>query len=99
MTKYTIILEPTNTGFVAHCAELPSCTVHGETREIAEGNIWDAIVLAQRVLRANNLTIPQVGNPMAQGDSIDLTIQRVLKARFEAGYPLEISISEIEIDD
>ncbi len=64
MLKYTVILEPENTGgFSAHCPSMPGCVAQGENKESAIENIRVAIISAASAWQEDDLNAPE--------DSID----------------------------
>ncbi|MCK4662152.1 MAG: type II toxin-antitoxin system HicB family antitoxin [Bacteroidales bacterium] len=59
MKKYLIILEKTKTGYSVYVPDLPGCIAIGETREIAQDNIYEAIKFHLEGLQEENLLIPE----------------------------------------
>ena len=59
MKKYLIILEKTETGYSVYVPDLPGCIATGETREIAEENIYEAIIFHLNGLKEENMLMPE----------------------------------------
>lgn len=59
MRKYLVIYEKTGTGYSAYVPDLPGCIASGESKEIVEGLIYDAIQLHIEALTEANLSIPE----------------------------------------
>ncbi len=59
MKKYLIILEKTETGYSVYVPDLPGCIATGETREIAEENIYEAIKFHLNGLKEENMLMPE----------------------------------------
>ncbi|MCK4662150.1 MAG: type II toxin-antitoxin system HicB family antitoxin [Bacteroidales bacterium] len=55
MKKYLIILEKTKTGYSVYVPDLHGCIATGETREIAQDNIYEAIKFHLEGLQEENL--------------------------------------------
>lgn len=58
MTKYLIVIEPTDTGFSAYSPDLPGCASTGETRSETERNMREAIEFHLEGLREEGYEIP-----------------------------------------
>jgi predicted RNase H-like HicB family nuclease len=58
MSRYLIILEPTDTGFSAYSPDLPGCASTGTTREEVEVNMREAIELHLDGLREDGQPVP-----------------------------------------
>ena len=64
MLKYTVILEPENTGgYSVHCPSMPGCIAQGENKESAIENIKLAILSSAKAWKEDDLDAPE--------DSID----------------------------
>ncbi len=59
MKKYLIILEQTETGYSVYVPDLPGCIATGETKEIAEENIYEAIRFHLDGLKEENMLMPE----------------------------------------
>lgn len=57
--KYLVIIESTETGYSAYVPDLPGCINVGETREDAEANIHEAILLHLEGLKEDGQEIPK----------------------------------------
>ena len=69
MQKYLIIKEKTETGFSSYVPDLPGCIATGDTKEVLEKNIYEAIQFHLEGLKAEGLNIPE-GKSEAQVLSI-----------------------------
>ena len=58
MTKYLIVIEPTQTGFSSFSPDLPGCVSTGETRATCESNMREAIEFHLDGLRAEGEAVP-----------------------------------------
>lgn len=58
MTKYLIVIEPTQTGFSAFSPDLPGCVSTGGTRAACESNMREAIAFHLDGLRAEGEDAP-----------------------------------------
>jgi predicted RNase H-like HicB family nuclease len=58
MSRYLIILEPTDNGFSAYSPDLPGCASTGTTREEVEVNMREAIELHLDGLREDGQPVP-----------------------------------------
>ncbi len=58
MTKYLIVVEPTQTGYSAFSPDLDGCVATGRTREEVERNMRDAIQFHLQGLRLEGLDTP-----------------------------------------
>jgi predicted RNase H-like HicB family nuclease len=56
--RYLIIIEATETGFSAYAPDLPGCVATGESREIVEQEICEAITLHLNGLIERGMAIP-----------------------------------------
>jgi predicted RNase H-like HicB family nuclease len=59
MTKYLVVIEPTQTGFSAYSPDLPGCVSTGRTREEVEQNMREAITFHVEGLREEGLAVPE----------------------------------------
>ena len=59
MRKFLIIIERTETGFSAYVPDLPGCIATGDTKELVENNIYEAIQFHLEGLKEEGLTIPE----------------------------------------
>ncbi|MGR6034471.1 MAG: type II toxin-antitoxin system HicB family antitoxin [Candidatus Nitrosoglobus sp.] len=57
--KYLIIIEKTETGYLAYSPDLPGCISTGATREETEKNMREAIEFHLEGLRLEGEPIPQ----------------------------------------
>ena len=58
MSRYLIVIEPTETGFSAYSPDLPGCVSTGATREAVEQNMREAIEFHLDTLREEGQPIP-----------------------------------------
>ncbi len=58
MTQYTIIIEPTDTGYSAYVPDLPGCITVGDTVEEARTFMTEAISLYVDTLKDKGLAVP-----------------------------------------
>lgn len=56
--QYTIIIQPSEGGYVAFAPSLPGCMTQGNTLEEAKANITDAIEAYLEVLKEDGDPIP-----------------------------------------
>lgn len=59
MTKYLIVVEPTQTGFSAYSPDLPGCIATGSTRAEVERNMREAIAFHLDGLREEGQAVPE----------------------------------------
>lgn len=62
MIKYLVVFEKTATGFSVYVPDLPGCVATGETKDIAEKNIYKAIIFHLEGLREESQEIPQTSS-------------------------------------
>lgn len=65
MSRYLIILEPTETGFSAYSPDLPGCVSTGKTREEVQKNMKTAIEFHLEGLRSQGDPIPRPSSEIA----------------------------------
>lgn len=65
MTKYLVIIEPTETGFSAYSPDVPGCTATGETRDQVHNNFQEALEFHLEGLLLEGLEIPK---PLSSAD-------------------------------
>ncbi len=58
MSRYLIIIEPTDTGFSAYSPDLPGCIATGQTRSDVEQKMKEAIEFHLDGLRQEGLPVP-----------------------------------------
>jgi predicted RNase H-like HicB family nuclease len=58
MSRYLIILEPTEQGFSAYSPDLPGCVSTGRTRAEVEANMLEAIQLHLDGMREDGQPVP-----------------------------------------
>ena len=58
MTRYVVLIEPTETGFSAYSPDLPGCISTGRTPEEVEANMREAVSGHLEELREAGLPIP-----------------------------------------
>jgi predicted RNase H-like HicB family nuclease len=58
MSRYLIVIEPTETGFSAFSPDLPGCVSTGETRTAVEQHMREAIEFHLDGLRKDGAPIP-----------------------------------------
>ncbi len=59
MSRYLIVIEPTETGFSAYSPDLPGCVSTGGTRGEVEVNMREAIEFHLEGLREEGLPVPE----------------------------------------
>ena len=59
MSRYLIIVEPTDTGFSAYSPDVPGCVATGRTREDVEREMRDAIAFHLDGLREDGQPVPR----------------------------------------
>jgi predicted RNase H-like HicB family nuclease len=59
MSRYLILIEPTETGFAAYSPDLPGCVSTGRTTAEVEANMREAVESHLREMRAAGLPIPK----------------------------------------
>lgn len=59
MRKFLIIIEKSETGFGAYSPDIPGCVAVGDTHEVAEQKIFEAIQFHLEGLREEGLPIPK----------------------------------------
>jgi predicted RNase H-like HicB family nuclease len=59
MTRYLILIEPTDTGFSAYSPDLPGCVSTGRTAAEVESNMREAVEGHLEELRLSGLPIPK----------------------------------------
>lgn len=65
MTKYLVIIEPTETGFSAYSPDVPGCTATGKTRDEVHNNFQEALEFHLEGLLLEGLEIPK---PLSSAD-------------------------------
>jgi len=90
--KFTVILEPEETGYSVHCPALSGCVSQGDSRDEALANIREAIegILALREKR--HMPLP--------GETPELVAKEIgccLEERRAEGLPLTIETEEVEV--
>jgi predicted RNase H-like HicB family nuclease len=68
MSKYLVVIEPTQTGFSAYSPDLPGCVSTGSTREEVEQNMREAIAFHIEGLREEGLQVPEANSYSAYVD-------------------------------
>ena len=69
MTQYTIIIEPTNTGYSAYVPDLPECITVGDTIEETRNFMKEAIGLYIDTLKDKGLAVLP---PVVVSDSVSV---------------------------
>ena len=59
MTKYLVIFEQSETGYSAYVPDLPGCVATGDTKELTEHNIYEAIQFHLEGLEAEGMDVPK----------------------------------------
>ena len=67
--KYSVVIEPTDTGFGAYVPDLPGCVSTGATLAEVEGNIREAIAFHLDGMIEDGDPIPE---PRALGTSVEV---------------------------
>ena len=58
MKKYLVVIEETNTGYLAYSPDLEGCVSTGHTREEVEKNMQEAIEFHLEGMRREGLRVP-----------------------------------------
>ncbi len=94
MLKYTVILEPENTGgYSVHCPSMPGCIAQGENKESAIENIKLAILSSAKAWKEDDLDAPE--------DSIDKIadeIFEILISRQSEKLSLALETAEVLVE-
>jgi len=69
MTRYLILIEPSETGFSAYSPDVPGCVSTGRTPEDVELNIRGAVEAHLEELRLAGLPLPK---PMTSAGYVDV---------------------------
>jgi len=67
MQEYTIIIEPTDTGYSAYAPDLPGCVTVGDTVEETKAFMKEAISLYIDTLKEKGMAVPP---PSVLSDSV-----------------------------
>ena len=59
MSRFLIVIEPTETEFSSYSPDLPGCVSTGRTREEVEQNMREAIEFHLEGLREEGLPVPE----------------------------------------
>lgn len=59
MSRYLIVIEPTETGYSAYSPDLPGCVSTGKTPEEVERQMKEAIAFHLEGLKEDGLPIPE----------------------------------------
>ena len=59
MKKYVAIFEKTGTGFSAYVPDLPGCIASGDTKQMVERNIYEAIIFHLEGLAEDGELLPE----------------------------------------
>lgn len=59
MSRYLIVIEPTETGFSAYSPDLPGCVSTGQSRAEVERNMKEAMEFHLDGLRDEGLPVPE----------------------------------------
>ena len=59
MSRYLIVIEPTETGYSAYSPDLPGCVSTGPTRDEVERNMREAVEFHVDGLRQEGLPVPE----------------------------------------
>ena len=59
MYRFLVVVEKASGNYSAYSPDLPGCIATGETREEAEENIHEAILMHVRGLIEDNLPVPE----------------------------------------
>ncbi len=60
MHRFLVVIEKADGNYSAYSPDLPGCIATGETREVAERNIHEAIQMHVQGLMEDGLPIPTV---------------------------------------
>mgnify|MGYP000901987112 CR=1 FL=1 len=67
--RYAVVIEKTERNYAAYVPDLPGCVATGQTIEVIETQIQEAIQLHLRGMRKDGLLIPE---PSSQVEYIDV---------------------------
>ena len=59
MYRFLVVVEKASGNYSAYSPDLPGCIATGETREEAEQNIHEAVLMHVRGLIEDNLLVPE----------------------------------------
>ncbi len=69
MSRYTVLFEPTSTGYSAHVPDLPGCIAAGETLDETRQLIREAIEFHLEGMRFHGEAIPL---PTTRGEEVEV---------------------------
>ncbi|HTA71703.1 MAG TPA: type II toxin-antitoxin system HicB family antitoxin [Bryobacteraceae bacterium] len=69
MTKYTVLFEPTSTGYSAHVPDLPGCVAAAATLEEARELVKEAIEFHLERMRLHCEAVPP---PATRSEEVDV---------------------------
>ena len=59
MHRFLIVIEKADGNYSAYSPDLPGCVATGQTREVLEHNMYEAIELNIQGLKEDNLPVPE----------------------------------------
>jgi predicted RNase H-like HicB family nuclease len=59
MHRFLVVIEKSENNYSAYSPDLPGCVATGSTREEAERNMHEAIIMHVHGLREDNIPIPE----------------------------------------
>jgi predicted RNase H-like HicB family nuclease len=74
MTKYTVFIEPTTTGYSAYVPDLPGCVAAATTLEDTRQLIKEAFEFHIEGMRINGETVPE---PTPHIEQVELSASRI----------------------
>jgi predicted RNase H-like HicB family nuclease len=57
--KILVVVEPTSTGFAAYAPDVPGCIATGESKDVVERTMREAIEFHFEGMRAEGLPVPK----------------------------------------
>lgn len=66
---YTVVVEPTDTGYSAYLPDVPGCVATGATRAEVEAALREAIEMHLEGLREDGLSVPA---PLSYATTIEI---------------------------
>jgi len=90
--RFTVILEPEETGYSIHCPALSGCVSQGDSRGEALANIKEAIEGILAVREKHHMPLPEETPELVAEE-----IRCCLESRRAEGLPLTIETEEVEV--
>ena len=90
--RFTVILEPEETGYSVHCPALSGCVSQGDSRGEALANIREAIEGILALREKHRMPFPEETPELVAEE-----IRSCLEDRSAEGLPLTIETEEVEV--